>query len=43
MPSGSPGVPTRYSCGLIPRVLGREPKDFADFAREAARDGAWHG
>ncbi|MGW9248606.1 NmrA family transcriptional regulator [Streptomyces badius] len=27
----------------VKRVLGREPKGFADFAREAARDGAWHG
>ncbi|MFE7138791.1 NmrA family transcriptional regulator [Streptomyces sp. NPDC057644] len=27
----------------VKRVLGREPKDFSDFAREAAADGAWHG
>ncbi|MFJ6612438.1 NmrA family transcriptional regulator [Streptomyces sp. NPDC091289] len=27
----------------VKRVLGREPKDFTDFAREAAGDGAWHG
>ncbi|WP_228989177.1 NmrA family transcriptional regulator [Streptomyces sp. DH8] len=27
----------------VKRILGREPKDFAVFAREAARDGVWHG
>ncbi|MFD5202331.1 NmrA family transcriptional regulator [Streptomyces sp. NPDC058375] len=27
----------------VKRVLGREPKDFSDFARDAAADGAWHG
>ncbi|WP_411080457.1 NmrA family transcriptional regulator [Streptomyces sp. cmx-18-6] len=27
----------------VKRVLGREPKEFSAFAREAARDGAWHG
>ncbi|MER7696050.1 NmrA family transcriptional regulator [Streptomyces sp. NPDC096095] len=27
----------------VQRVLGREPKDFSAFAREAAGDGAWHG
>lgn len=27
----------------VKRVLGREPKDFSVFAREAAGDGAWHG
>lgn len=26
----------------VKRVLGREPKDFTAFAREAAGDGAWH-
>ncbi|GAA3506763.1 NAD(P)H-binding protein [Streptomyces prasinosporus] len=27
----------------VRQVLGREPRDFADFAREAAADGAWKG
>ncbi|MFB8218177.1 NmrA family transcriptional regulator [Streptomyces anulatus] len=27
----------------VKRVLGREPKDFSVFAREAAGNGAWHG
>ncbi|RPK88932.1 NmrA family transcriptional regulator [Streptomyces sp. ADI98-10] len=27
----------------VKRVLGREPKDFGAFAREAAGDGAWQG
>lgn len=27
----------------VQRALGREPKDFADFAREAAAAGAWDG
>ncbi|MFJ9503992.1 NmrA family transcriptional regulator [Streptomyces anulatus] len=27
----------------VKRVLGREPKDFSAFAREAAGNGAWHG
>ncbi|MFJ1589545.1 NmrA family transcriptional regulator [Kitasatospora albolonga] len=27
----------------VKRVLGREAKEFTAFAREAARDGAWHG
>lgn len=27
----------------VKRVLGREPKDFSAFAREAARDGSWRG
>ncbi|NEB42000.1 NmrA family transcriptional regulator [Streptomyces sp. SID14515] len=27
----------------VKRVLGREPKDFTAFAREAAADGVWHG
>jgi uncharacterized protein YbjT (DUF2867 family) len=27
----------------VKRVLGREPKDFTAYAREAAGDGAWHG
>ncbi|MFE9699764.1 NmrA family transcriptional regulator [Streptomyces sp. NPDC006270] len=27
----------------VQRVLGREPKGFSAFAREAAGDGAWHG
>ncbi|MFH8884169.1 NmrA family transcriptional regulator [Streptomyces californicus] len=26
----------------VKRILGREPKDFAAFAHEAAGDGAWH-
>jgi hypothetical protein len=25
----------------VHRALGREPKDFADFARDAAAAGAW--
>ena len=25
------------------RALGREPKDFADYAREAAATGVWEG
>ena len=27
----------------VQRALGREPRDFADFAREAAAGGAWNG
>jgi len=27
----------------VQRALGREPKDFADFARDAAAAGAWNG
>ncbi|MFH9611057.1 NmrA family transcriptional regulator [Streptomyces sp. NPDC017448] len=27
----------------VKRILGREPKDFAVFARETAGDGVWHG
>ena len=27
----------------IRRTLGREPKDFADYARDAATTGVWHG
>jgi uncharacterized protein YbjT (DUF2867 family) len=29
--------------GGIRRALGREPKDFADYARDAAATGVWHG
>jgi len=25
----------------VRQALGREPRSFADFARDAARDGAW--
>lgn len=27
----------------VPRVLGREPRDFTDYARTAAATGAWNG
>jgi hypothetical protein len=26
----------------VQRALGRPPRDFTDFVREAAADGAWH-
>ena len=26
----------------VRRALGREPRDFADYAREAAASGVWH-
>jgi uncharacterized protein YbjT (DUF2867 family) len=29
--------------GVPVRALGREPRDFADFAREAAAAGVWDG
>jgi hypothetical protein len=32
-----------YLTDGVRRALGREPKDFADYAREAASTGVWDG
>ena len=30
-----------YVCDGVQRALGREPRDFADYARDAAATGVW--
>ena len=31
-----------YVCDGVQRALGREPKDFAEYARRIAESGVWH-